>query len=695
MKLPIAIAGSLIGAVIGIVGLLLYPFAGLLSPLLGVVIGGCAGGVARIFTLKHSITGYQRDVRPGLATYRLTAYFGVLAAIISGGVLGLIITFWGLAILYGRGNNIQLLAGIAFGAILCGFPAAIYVRCYIKELKKIQYEKYLASVPENAGDFIKSIIGKMRYREKIRYDVMAELVAHFEDELRDCKTDEEKGKKSQQLIEQFGDAKLLGILLRRAKKRCRPLWRTAIVRTFQTVGVLILVFIVYCVYISLGKPTINVNYVEEATRLVRPVADESLNAAPIYQKAFGAYKEPPQIKLETAETSLADAVRGKDWITELTEEELVLMKQWLSDNTEAIEFFRQAVEKPYCWWELGAKDNFVLNILMPELNNIKNLVKTTVWQAKLNAYNRHTKEAFDDLLVCYRAGRHFKGTRTLVEQLVGMAIQGISIKSVFVILDNQDVDSQILKDLQVRLEEFMAEDTYIINYKVERFCGLDFLQRCYTDNGRGSGHMIPGRALELMSSIDGSYKSNDETWEKLEFGFYLAVSIASANRRDMSRVLDKAYNICEERTTKTPWQMHEENVNFDVDFYNWSTLKQKRYWLVSLLMPALDTINRIAYRHKTNVDALITTLAITRFKQSVGNHPESMDDLVAAGYLKSLPMDPWSDKPLVYKRTDDGFMLYGIGSNFKDDGGEVARDDKGKVKKYADEGDWVFWPVQK
>ena len=52
-----------------------------------------------------------------------------------------------------------------------------------------------------------------------------------------------------------------------------------------------------------------------------------------------------------------------------------------------------------------------------------------------------------------------------------------------------------------------------------------------------------------------------------------------------------------------------------------------------------------------------------------------------------------SDKPLVYKKTDDGFILYSIGEDFKDDGGQIARDDEGKIKRYADEGDWVFWPV--
>ncbi|MBA7567516.1 hypothetical protein ES708_09228 [subsurface metagenome] len=176
----------------------------------------------------------------------------------------------------------------------------------------------LQSLPECARDFIKLVIRKMRYRKKVRQDVQAEVAAHFEDELKDCATDEEKEQKAQQLIEQFGNVKLLAVLLRRAKKRCRPLWRTIIARTFQTVGVLILCFVFYCVYISFGSPNIATSYVEEATCLVRPVADENLNAALIYQKAIDAYNKPPLVKseTETEKTSLLNVIRDKDWVTE-------------------------------------------------------------------------------------------------------------------------------------------------------------------------------------------------------------------------------------------------------------------------------------------------------------------------------------------------------------------------------------------
>ena len=78
-------------------------------------------------------------------------------------------------------------------------------------------------LPGCAEEYIKLIIKKMRYRRKVRQDVREELTAHFEDELKDCATDEDKEQKARQLIAGFGDVKLLAVLLRRAKKRCRPL----------------------------------------------------------------------------------------------------------------------------------------------------------------------------------------------------------------------------------------------------------------------------------------------------------------------------------------------------------------------------------------------------------------------------------------------------------------------------------------
>ena len=69
--------------------------------------------------------------------------------------------------------------------------------------------------------------------------------------------------------------------------------------------------------------------------------------------------------------------------------------------------------------------------------------------------------------------------------------------------------------------------------------------------------------------------------------------------------------------------------------------------------------------------------------------------MVEAGYLKKLPMDPYSDRPFVYRKTESGFFLYSFGENLKDDDGEMGLGSRGTPKLYMDNGDWVFWPVLK
>ncbi|MHC4266215.1 MAG: hypothetical protein ACYSUK_09815, partial [Planctomycetota bacterium] len=152
-------------------------------------------------------------------------------------------------------------------------------------MKNKEKEQYLEGLPANAVEFIKLVVKKMRYRRKVRREVLAELSDHFKDALKECKIDEDKKKEAQKLIEEFGDVKLLGKLLRRAKKRCRPFWRTAVVRSFQTVGVLILCLVLYVAWFLTGKPAVTVDYLAQLNRLVRPVAEESLNAAPLYIQA--------------------------------------------------------------------------------------------------------------------------------------------------------------------------------------------------------------------------------------------------------------------------------------------------------------------------------------------------------------------------------------------------------------------------
>jgi hypothetical membrane protein len=95
---------------------------------------------------------------------------------------------------------------------------------------------------------------------------------------------------------------------------------------------------------------------------------------------------------------------------------------------------------------------------------------------------------------------------------------------------------------------------------------------------------------------------------------------------------------------------------------------------------------RLGWRGKADAHATVTMLAVLTYEAQKGRWPQSLEELVEEGLLERVPMDPYSDGPLVYRVTGEGFTLYSAGEDFLDDGGESGEWDQFGT-------DRVFWPV--
>ncbi len=563
-------------------------------------------------------------------------------------------------------------------------------------------QSYLRRLPDSAAAFIKLVIKKMRYRKKVRSEVMAELEAHFEDELKDCTTDEEKEKKTQQLITDFGNVKLLAVLLRRAKKRCRPLWRTIVARTFQAFGVLILCFILYVVWFLSGKPVITTNYVAELNNTVRPVADESLNAAPLYIKAIELSEkrwddiaklrsktQPTPEEMELLENSLL-ILMGKKY-EEVTPEQKKRIEKWLNDNNEIFELVIAGAKKPYCWqtYSGGGDTMEMMSILMPNLSGFKKLARALIWRARLRAEQGRFKDAFVDMKSCYQLGQHIRGNKTLVEQLVGIAIQALSVGTIREIVGEYEIDSTILADFQRYFEQIIADENFTVSFKAEKLFMYDEIQRCFTSDRFGKGHLYLPR-FRKMNEMTGGYGNKEGVGDFIVVLLYSAPYLfGHPNKEETLKSVNALYDYFEQLSLKTAVQRHAESDAID------NKLKELVNGNVFLrtLTPAVKRIAEIGNRGSVNVRAALTMIAIFRYNRDTGRYPQDLNQLVTDGYLKQLPTDSYSDKPLVYKKTEDNFILYSIGPDFKDDGGVSGKDSKGRVRQWRDNGDTVFWPL--
>ncbi len=692
-----------------------------------------------------------------------------------------------------------------------------------KEHKKIESQ----NLPACAVEFIKLVIKKMRYRRKVRQDVQAELAAHFEDELKSCAIDQEKEQKAQQLIAEFGDLELLAVLLRRAKKRCRPLWRTVVVRTLQTIGILILCFIVYTVWFLTGKPAIRVDYLALFNQMSRPQVRNEDNAWPYYEKAINLYIEPvkggvveefifyrdrrgkleevfrftdlsedeqaqilewiqnnqkhwdnlsaeqqavifkcfrynsvPVFKgtlaplyttfgsmtrhiieavkqngpvTEPGYNTVVPVVTGfpdapfTEWVKEnkvppnffeavsvavlhewmkrynnlpktariaLSNPEYEYLSPWIRKNEAAWRQFKAGSSKSYCYREYECDPNNekknLWEIVLPNFSRIKDLARLGIWHCRINLREGKTHQALEDCVALARAGSHWQGKGTIIEQLVGLAISALAHEQIMNILATTDIPTTDLKQIQQQLSEVYQQGYPLMNMEGERLAFLNIVQNVFTDGGPGGGHLIPQRWNWLMDN-----ENDFEMWKDLRLLTPLstAVSIIHARRDETVSKANEFYNRCAKNAKITPYEKHIGKLG-SADKMLFS-LPEYRYFLLHYFMPALDRASEIVYRAKVTHESTVTILALKQYRLEKNEYPANLNELVTAGYLKELPMDSFSNKPLVYKRTDDDFILYSFSYNFTDDGGEPGKNRDGRVAKWRDNGDTIFWPVQK
>jgi len=321
-------------------------------------------------------------------------------------------------------------------------------------------------------------------------------------------------------------------------------------------------------------------------------------------------------------------VSTRSWPKELPAQEQALLRKWVQDNSRALEQLQLGSQKSYYWLKhTGEK---LQTTEMPHLSTKRQLAFALQARAKLSAEDGDITSAVDDINTLYKFGAHVAdGPKPLVEKLVGIAVKSLPIRVAFNILDKKMVDANLMKSLEDRFKQLVTDYSEPFDIRSEKMC------------------------LQEQIETDPKYRF---------FKPYLNSTI---------EYYDKI-------VTKNPWQLHNETQSINEDNP-----------LIETAGSAMPKVIELEYRIRTDEQALITTLAVLRYNADKGRYPAELSELVSAGYIKELPKDPFSDKPLVYKQTRQGFTLYSFGGDFDDDGGLHSKWGLGEGG-----GDQVFWPLE-
>jgi len=441
-------------------------------------------------------------------------------------------------------------------------------------------------------------------------------------------------------------------------KALRPSKKLIIV----VVGFLLVILIVKTLLFLTAKPKVTVNYIVEYNKASRPQNyNPNDDAAPYYQRAFDAFVDmPDELKLKRPRLN---------WPTDFNDTEQALLEKWLTSNSQALKTFREAVNKPYYWLERRAnKGDVVDDMLLPESTELRKLTEAIVWDAKLKAVKGQFQASFNNILDCYKAGKHkCYPNLLLMEQHIGLGIKQGAVRNAFVILDNSKADNDALKLFQDALLMEIDSDAYIPSIQTEKFLLYDALQRYFIDNGKGTGR--------LAFNVNLKYITLGGIWSNLKQKLYYCFK--GPTRNEIEEQIKKVIALSDKAMTKTLWQIKNEDNDCLIEIRDIN----KSNFFLEILGTNPESIINLYNQTKAQTEALVTVLATLRFKIKSGQFPKTLNDLVSGGYLQTISKDPYSSEPLIYKQAKDDFKLYSVGVDFKDDGG-------------VDKLDIIYWPVQ-
>jgi hypothetical protein len=112
-----------------------------------------------------------------------------------------------------------------------------------------------------------------------------------------------------------------------------------------------------------------------------------------------------------------------------------------------------------------------------------------------------------------------------------------------------------------------------------------------------------------------------------------------------------------------------------------------------MLFPAVGAAVKKFAAVQASIDLARVACALERSRLAHDEYPETLE-VLAPQFIAQVPHDIINGQPLHYRRMDDGnFVLYSVGLNERDDGGQFVLTKNGSVDR--EKGDWVWQYPQK
>ncbi len=398
----------------------------------------------------------------------------------------------------------------------------------------------------------------------------------------------------------------------------------------------------------------------------RPPDDQ--NAASFIMDALGVYVSaaPNSTHLPVVHRSAELPSLG----TPVPDLQLKAIKKFLETNRESLELLKKTRHLTLSRYPINLSQG--LNGLLPHLSPVKGGAQLLYLSSIYHTETDQLNEAVEAAVLSMGLAGSLAQEPLLISQLVRIAIQSITGGSIERMVNRKHFSDAQLASLQEAIRGGEDPEANVRAFAGERAFALNFFLNPGNLMAMAGGGMPTGAVAKVLSSLYGA--SGLRQTDALFYMDHMKKMIDIYRMPYPERLTANA----KLKQTLTEMKKHP--------------FKKFQYVISGQLLPAYGRAVEKDLRITATLRTIDTGLAILRFQAaSNGKLPDTLADLTPK-FSPQIPEDPYDGKPLRYLPRNDGFMVYSLGPNEKDDGGRTYKDARkqGKNKQDQEQYDVTF-----
>ncbi|MGE3180117.1 MAG: hypothetical protein AB7N71_00675 [Phycisphaerae bacterium] len=312
-------------------------------------------------------------------------------------------------------------------------------------------------------------------------------------------------------------------------------------------------------------------------------------------------------------------------------------------NRAAIQHFRDFSLFQYEGVPLHSPDGSMIGALLPQLGPLRSIAKAAVIEGKALAAEGRTAEAVDLYLDSLRAGgQSGKGT-TLIENLVGHAIQSMVSDALLDLTASADPSAIDFADVAERLEFDYARPSQLAqSMQYERAMMMDTVQRSFVYDENAEVYMPNMRYMQDVFGMVGDAPA---------IGPLALLKFATLDFEDTVASSNEVYDRLTEASS-SPYFAGQEQMRAVEEGL---VADMQTNPLISGMIPALSRTNALWARSESRRRGSILLSNILAYEQQHGAPPPSLDAFADREFVT----DPMTGQPFAYQIVDGAFQLTG------------------------------------